>query len=77
MGTDQFTVVLAPEAETGSILASKTIFRMANPINLLRTVSALMVWAAIICLISVVYEIWRLEKNWRVGIKLIATCANP
>ena len=50
------------------ILTVKRVLGHVNWRNFLRAVVALLLWAIIICVFSIVYEIWRLENNWRLRI---------
>jgi hypothetical protein len=64
---NQLTVVLQRQPAE-SILTPKRVLTRINSRNFLRAIVALILWGILICVISVVYEIWRLENNWRLGI---------
>jgi hypothetical protein len=64
---NQLTVVL-PRQPVEPILTQKRILGRMNSLNLLRAMVALFLWAIVICVTSIVYEIWRLENNWRLRI---------
>jgi hypothetical protein len=51
-----------------SILTPKRVLTRTNSRNFLRAIVALILWGILICVISAVYEIWRLENNWRLRI---------
>jgi hypothetical protein len=36
--------------------------------NLLRALAALFFWSLIVGIVALFYELWRLERNWRLGI---------
>ena len=65
--TNQLTAVL-PRQPVEPILTPKRILGRINSRNLLRAIVALLLWAIVISVISIVYEIWRLENNWRLRI---------
>ena len=64
---NQLTVIL-PRQPAEPILTPKRILGRVNSRNFLRAVVALILWGILICVISIVYEIWRLENNWRLRI---------
>ena len=64
---NQLTAVLPPQPVEPILTPKRILGRISSP-NLLRAIVALLVWAIVICVISIVYEIWRLENNWRLRI---------
>jgi len=62
-------LAIAFESRTAEpIPIPRRIFSRTNSRNFLRAVVALILWAVLICVVSIVYEIWRLETNWRLRI---------
>ena len=39
-----------------------------SALNLLRALAAILFWSLVLGPVSVCYELWRLEHNWRLGI---------
>ena len=72
MDTNQLTAVLNPQTGMAWIPAARTILRKANPVKLLQAIVAIVGWSLVICLISFVFEVWRLENDWRVRIPRVA-----
>ena len=39
-----------------------------STLNLLRALAAILFWSLLLGTVSVCYELWRLEHNWRLGV---------
>ncbi len=56
-----------PEGSAGPWVTFVEIFQDASTPNLIRALAAILFWSLLIGVVSLCYELCRLEHNWRLG----------
>ena len=68
MDVSRVTEVIPQKGGIGSLILLTRLLWNASLPNILRALAAILIWSLVLAAASFCYELWRLERNLRLGL---------